>query len=237
MDNIDHEIDDLLESFDFKPVTEGLGFYHSLKEKKQVVTSLNQTSDSLKADIEKRVNILKNEEGTKPSSGINRGELAPFYSENEQMEISTPNIELSIEQGVPDIRPAIMGMRTLAWLIDIVILATSLLVTFASIIFFAELPLEVINLVMISDQIFVSLAFISLMYYVFYFTFLDKTTYSTLGKNILGLKLISQKLSKNVSLTQSFFRVFLTLLTVPLLGLPLLLRAHDKVTETEVVSV
>lgn len=236
MGNIDHEIEDLLDNFEFKPVTEGLGFHHSLKEKKHIATNLNQTADSLKADIEARVNILTKNENIQPATGVNRGELAPFYDDTAKVELAAHEIVLSENESSADFLTSSMAIRCLAWLVDLVILLTSMIVTFASIVFFAELPLETISVFMISDQMLLSFGFISIMYYIFYFTFLDKTAYSTLGKNLLGLKLVSLKKTKRVSLMQSFFRVALTLISIPLLGLPILLGIHDKLTETQVLA-
>jgi uncharacterized RDD family membrane protein YckC len=234
--NSDNEIDDLLDNFEFKPITEGLGFHHSLKEKAKVVTELNLRSDSLKKDIQTRVNILSKDEIISASSDVNMGELAPFYNENNSAQTTPPVLALEEKSEEEFVSIAHMGMRLFAWIIDILVLITSMLVTFASIVFFAELPMESLSALMISDQISTSFLFIGSLFYIFYFTFLDKTSYSSLGKNILGLKIISQKKSNRVSLAQSFFRVLLSILSLPLLGLPLLLRVQDRLTETQVID-
>jgi hypothetical protein len=47
MQDQDKEIDELLENFDFKPITEGLGFHHSLKETKEIKTNLAEQKRAL----------------------------------------------------------------------------------------------------------------------------------------------------------------------------------------------
>ncbi len=238
MDKFDHEIDDILDNIDFKPITKGLGFHHSLKEQKEVKVNLKRQSESLKNEIETRMNQLNiaDSQTNKPNA-VNMGELAPFYTETitetkvQETNLFTESEEVAVAY---EDNEASMGMRASAWLIDFTILISLMLVTFTAIIYFADLPMEFINTIMVSDDLAISFLVITTMFYIFYFSFFEKTNFSTPGKNIMGLKVKSFS-SKNVSLFQSFARSILGIISLPLLGLPMLLKLHDKFTDTIVV--
>lgn len=243
MQENDHEIDDLLENFEFKPITEGLGFHHSLKDKKEVKTNLKAQSDSLKNELKIRTEVLERQKPETPSNKpIHRGDLAPFY-ESTNSEIEAPTLQMNeiedvpIEESIETSKEATLVTRSIAWLLDCSILIVSMAITIASIIYFAELPLDSLSVLMVTDEILTSFLFISLMYYLFYFLVLDKTSYSTLGKNIMGIKVIhSRDDSKRVSLLQTLSRAVISILSIPLLGLPTMLDFHSKLTDTKVIS-
>lgn len=237
-DSIENEIDSIIDNFDLKPITDGLGFHHSIKDEKEVKVSLKQKSVSLNNEFENRLNQMNTQ--TEEKSSVNMGELAPFYADTE---LVTPKpeqivdlasgieVEDDLSQQVSD---ASLPIRFTAWLIDISILLTSMLVTFTSIIYFADLPMEILNIFMISDELFMSFVSLTLMFYTFYFSFFDKTSFSSIGKRVLNIKVIGTR--NNITLLQAFARVCLSIVSIALLGLPLLLRIHDNMTDTRVVN-
>lgn len=228
---IEAEIDSLLEDFELKPITSGLGFHHSLKEKKKVEVDLKQQSQSLKNELETRIEQL--DKSDIDAKNMNMGELAPFYSET-MTEEKKEELDLDIEKELT-VTSAEAGqfLRFSAWFIDVVIIFATMLVTFTAIIYFADLPLEVISKVMISDDILLSFCTIGALFYIFYFAFLDKTLHSSLGKNMLKIRVESNL--KSLSIFQSFNRACLTVFSIPLLGLPIILRFHDSLTDTKVI--
>ena len=151
MNNKDQEIDDILNNIEFKPITEGLGFHHSLKEKKQIKTDLNQQAQALKNELETRVQQVTREALVeKTTNPINRGDLAPFYDES-QTQIETKSIlELGNVNTIDtQIKSDVtLGLVFSAWILDLCVLFIAMIVTFASIIYFAELPLESLSLLM-----------------------------------------------------------------------------------------
>lgn len=232
MSSFDSEIDDLIDNFELKPITDGLGFHHSLKEKKEVTLNLKSQSDSLQNDIQKRISHLDKPEVSKNVNSVNMGELAPFYSANLDTPIAK-EINLEVREEVSYSEPSI-SIRLCAWSIDVFVLITIMMVTFTGMMYFSKLPMESLNVFMISDELFISLMLITTMFYVFYFSFLDKTSYSTVGKRLMDIKVVST--DGAMSLTQAFFRSCFTLISIPLLGLPLILKIHDKITDTMIVE-
>ena len=234
--NNDNNIDDLLEDFDFKPITEGLGFHHSLKQKKEVETSLKTKQASLESDMLKRVNSLQ-KEAKSIEKPVHMGELSAFYEADTQTPVQKieSEISLQVEEESAYAQPSIMApmhFRFVAWLLDVSILLTTMVFTIGSILIFADLPMDTFNIMMISDELSVSFIAIAIMFYMFYFTLLDATRFSTLGKKIVGLTLESNR--GRVNLVQSFTRSLLTLVGIPLLGLPSILRLDNLATGTYV---
>lgn len=237
MNENDKEIESLLDNLDFKPITDGLGFHHSLKEKKQVKTDLNQQSESLKNEFELRAKELVREipQEKKVATNIHRGDLTPFYEQEQEVQAPLETLKLDEVEEEEITLFATMPIRFGAWLIDVILLVVSMVITFASIIYFADLPLETLSVFMVTDEIFSSLAFIGLSFYVFYFSVLDKTGYGTVGKNILGINIVDAA-GKQMSLYISLFRTLLSLSSVLLLGLPVILDMHSKLTDTKVIQ-
>ena len=234
----DTEIDNLIDNFDFKPITEGLGFHHSLKDEKEIRVDLQKQSKLLKSEFETRTESLQSKSvNLAVAPTANMGDLSPFYETPKTIQTKTILTEI-FEDEVEDEVVAVeasLNSRFYAWAIDFLVLVSVLTLTFASIIFFAELPLEVLNIFMVSSEIPESFLAIFLLFFLFYFTFLDKTEYSTLGKRVVGIKVVGTN-NENIKLTKSFLRVLISMTSVLLLGLPLILRMQDRLTETSVIN-
>jgi uncharacterized RDD family membrane protein YckC len=235
MNNMDDlEIDNLLDNNIFKPKTDGLGFHHSIKKEKEVAISLKQKSLDLKSDFEQRAKTINATQVQPNESKIPNamGELSAFYQKAEKLE---PALELNIEDNTSFSLEADLLPRFTAWSLDVVIVTSLIsLITITSILtsgipfsFFSD---NVYNL----DIAFFSLLFTSL-FYIFYFSFFDKTNFSTPGKRILGLKV--QRLSgKEITFVQSINRSIISLLSFSTIGLISFLKFQDKLTDTIVVS-
>jgi uncharacterized RDD family membrane protein YckC len=228
----DLEIDRLLDENFFKPITKGLGFHHSLKEKKQVAVSLKEKSLDLKADLDKRARELNVKNSFENTSSLKTGELSAFYNtpQNKTVELnldSTTSQSFSLE--------ADLYLRLGAWTADVVIIASALSLMAISAIFISDIPLSFFRDNILSFDIgFFTLALTSL-FYVFYFSFFDKTEFSTPGKRIFGLKVQGLN-GNNISLVQALNRSLLSLLSLLTLGLGNILRVQDKLTDTIVIS-
>ncbi len=232
MSDLENEIDDIIDNFDLKPITKGLGFHHSLKEKKEIQIDLKQQSKALQNELETRLSQL-NLEKAEANKAHDMGELAPFYASTDTVKETDLNLLLGTSTSL-NYQEASTFTRAVAWLIDCSIIVTLMLTIFSAIIYFSNIPMDVFNVVMVSENLFQSFALISAMFYIFYFSFFEKTIFSTPGKNILNIRV--QSVKENFTLTQSFMRSILGLGSILMLGLPLLLKVHDKLTDTIVVQ-
>lgn len=224
------ELDDFFEELNFKPITKGLGFHHSLKEKSDVRTSIKTRSLDLKKDFAKRQ--LESSRVSKKNLGkkeVNMGELSAFYSEPEVNEVN-----INIVDEVDEAPVVAMLSRFSAWAIDMMIILSMQLILIVAVIFTAKLPMKTFDSLMLLDGILESFTILTTMFYVFYFTFFDKTNFSSPGKNLLGLKIIGET-SNKVTLAQSFMRALISLLSMTLIGLVSILGLTDSLTETKVI--
>lgn len=235
MSNNDLDIDNLLDNESiFKPLTDGLGFHHSIKEKKEVKSTLEKQKVVLKEQLEtraKEINRRANSNLSNKETKVSMGELAPFYGEGQAVKVKP----LKVETLVSTVEEANLIIRFGAWFIDIVVIASVVTLSIAAIIFISEIPLSYISENTFQADIISSLLAISLLFYAFYFSFFDKTNFSTPGKRLCGLRVVTIK-EKPISFIQAFSRVFITMISSFTLGLGCLLRVQDKLTDTMVIN-
>lgn len=230
-DNID--IDNLLDNDQiFKPLTDGLGFHHSIKEKKEIRESLSSKSLDLKEQLETRAKELNlRSTQVEKSQNISMGELAPFY--DNANETQTPPLDLHIQE--VELIEASMSSRFGAWSVDLVLITSIITVALVSIVFAAQIPLSYLRENLFDLDLVVSLMAISSLFYSFYFSFFDKTTFSSPGKRMLGLKVVSIK-GGSITLVQALSRVLITLTSAITLGLGSIIKVQDKLTDTIVIK-
>lgn len=228
IENDDFEIDNLLENSDlFKPITDGLGFHHSIKEKKEIKKDLNSQKISLKNNLEKRAKTLNMKSTKVENNTLNMGELAPFYDKSPV----NNEVKLNLNSLKEEIILASVEKRVLAWGIDLAVISSLITICVIGIVFIADVPLSFLkdNFLEI-DILFVS-SLLSVMFYMFYFTFLEKTDFSTIGKRVLNLKVVRED-GESISMLQSFSRSLLTLASFLTLGLGSILKIQDKLTDS-----
>lgn len=229
MSNDNFDIDNLLDDEKiFKPLTEGLGFHHSIKEQKEVKADLATKKVVLKEQLETRAKEL-NLRSTK-TNNISMGELAPFYSDKTEV---VAKVELHSHES--DLEEASLVTRFGAWFVDAVIIASIITISLVSIIFIANIPLSYIRDNILNLDLILSFMSISILFYSFYFSFFDKTSFSTPGKRLLGLRVLSIK-GDPITFIQAFSRVLITFASILTLGLGSILRIQDKLTDTIVVN-
>lgn len=231
-------IDEAFEDFDFKPLTKGLGFHHSLQETSQIKTDLNMQSESLKRDLEMRSDkVLSDSLSDNHKKPVNMGELAPFYADSEKAFNKAPKLSDTLSDEI-ELRyhDASNTYKAGAWFIDVILVSAMFILCLGSIFLFAEFPFSYIENIMVSNDIFFSFVSLYLMFYVFYFTFLDKTDHSTFGKKMMGIKVVTTLESKNISLVSSCYRALLSFVSILSLGIFTILSLDSVLTNTRVVQ-
>lgn len=228
------------EDMPFKPLSEGLGFHHEKKEETKLSTikarqvdvekSLNLKIHSQKptTPIVKKYNINNDQPVERP----NMGDLAAFYEPKVEAKI-----QVEIEEGLSfeSQTEASLINRFLAYLLDLSILTTVLAITFLSILISSGISLIVVRENLSIEFISTTILPIGMLFYVFYFSFFDKTNFSSPGKKMLNLQVVSYE-GESPSMTQTFSRSIVTLFSVLSAGLLSLLDFHGKLTETKVIK-
>jgi len=242
-DNSDFDIDSLLDGDSpFKTLSDGLGFHHSLKGKSEVKTSLTEKSNQLKRDMDNRARTLNLESkktiNNTAEQSVNMGELAPFYQTQSSPEFTLEEkkeeLDVSLTNTIVD-QPAGLSLRFSAWLLDLVVVSSLVTLTASSIIIAANIPLSYIRENLYNTDIMMAYSCIALMLYVFYFSFFDKTKFSSLGKRLLSLRIVNSK-GDDITMLQAVNRTLLTLLSSLTLGIISLLLFQDKLTDTKVIK-
>ena len=230
--NLENELESM-DEFDFKPITEGLGFHHSIEEKSKIKTRLNSQKKSLQKDLENRVQVLQTSTPDTKPHVEHMGELAAFYNTEEFNPANVAPLVKEEEITETVMSEVSMGIRFTAWVVDVAVVAFMFGTAMVSILFTADMPFDLLNPIMVSSDLSTGLLGIFTMFYIFYFTFLDKTEYSTLGKRLFNLKLVG--MMKSPSLFNTFNRTILSMCSVFTLGLLSLLSLQDSLTDTKVV--
>ena len=94
--DIEIDIDKIFDqSNNIKPLTEGLGFHHSLKDEKKV--KIKQTSKTLDSELRQRARQMSQNTTNNFGDKATMGDLSAFY-ETKELETNVPNIVISKEE-------------------------------------------------------------------------------------------------------------------------------------------
>ena len=139
------EVDQLFEeSFEFKPITKGLGFHHSIKDSHEIRTSLKKQQLELKDNLDLRAQQLN--KPIKKLEATNMGDLAPFYQEQKQESVSIDIAVNDESQEIQDL-PSHIGVeasmmsRFGAWVLDVIIVNALFSIAFISMMLTSSTPL------------------------------------------------------------------------------------------------
>lgn len=214
-------IDDI--DFDFKPINSGLGFHNNKTTEikpafSESQTMINHMATSISVPAARKENQ------------IYQNELSVFYGRENPVQV--PADVLKVEKAV---RRATKSQRVLAYVLDL-----GLVLSFVAIVLtvmsrlihndlmevWADYPNEITPLVLVLFSGF----------YMMYFSIFEKTTQSTLGKNLLGVTVVDLD-NKTQSFTMLMFRSFVSLTNFVSLGLFSYFDLQNKISNTKVVRV
>jgi hypothetical protein len=238
MDN--NNFDDIFnEDFDFKPLTDGLGF-HDKKEFESKKGDIVKRSMDLKRDLEQ---ASKNHEKI-TNNELDLGDLAPFYGK-ESLASKTQALKEQVNStkklqpethdlvyGVED--KASVFIRFFAWVLDITVIMLTFLAALSLIVIGSNIPVDFLLKDKVLEMLLWNTSPLFLLFYVFYFSFLDRTSLSTVGKNLLNLKVVSFD-NKSIGYGQSLIRATLNLIGLFTLGFINLLDIQGLTSKTKIV--
>lgn len=235
-EDFDIDIDKIFDqSNNIKPITEGLGFHHSLKEEKEI--NLSKKSKVLENEISHRArHMAKSKKSVKKDFGQKAvmGDLSAFYeTELDVKEIKPIQVSEAVKSGV-ELNKIGIDLRVLSFLIDMLFVSFIFISIFAISFFISGLPENVFLSAFFSKDFLLEGTALFSMIFVFYFSFFDKTTFSTLGKNLLGLRVSSTK--GKMTYYQSVIRSVLTLVNIATCGTMNLLGVTDIISKTKLVK-
>ncbi|TDJ05896.1 MAG: hypothetical protein E2O68_05680 [Deltaproteobacteria bacterium] len=121
--------------------------------------------------------------------------------------------------------------RILAFLVDFGIVSLITGLTLTTLVYGANLNIQVLISILDTYEIILFASSIFSLYFLLYFSILDLS--STVGKSLMGLELKLEN-GKRPLLGNTFPRAVVTLISLALLGLPLLSNFQNRFSESEV---
>lgn len=203
--NLD-EID--LDEITFKPITQGLGFHPEKKE----------------------IPIIRSKMSTPrtPQPFSTTFVPAPTMTST----LSTPKPKMAIPKiEVKALEAAPLSLRLTAFSVDMLIVLLGTAVTLFILGLGSGLSIEILISILAPQEIILFTIGVFSIYFLFYFSLLDLS--STIGKSMMGLEVKTIE-GKRLSIQNSFFRSFLTLLSLPLLGAPTMAEVQEKLSGTKI---
>ena len=232
--------------FHFRPLTSGLGF-EKINEKQEEFIKKQALQRQYRAKSNSRPLKIN-------SAAIQRGKLAPFYHDHAVAPVpkitETPQEKQHQGGEAVDCRDRQTGeqlqkieesgqlaksiFRIFAYLVDFTIITFFTALTLLAIFFILNMDRqELIQVALFkSIEFYVMSTFI--IYYLFYFTFMDSVESSSFGKSLMAIK-VRNSLGEKAHVMQTLLRSILSLLDVALLGLPCLFYLKESLSETQVV--
>lgn len=230
--------EDFFEEFHFKPLSKGLGFHKKEQEtvrfaKRDLqVTSTNpkqvRHSSASFNSIQAKLGTTVNEAS---ATSISKDDLGAIYSSSPTH--SAPlNLNLK-KESVTKYKTASKWKQFLAWFIDVTIIAVGQILMLGLLFFAAGIKFSAYKGLLIQPDILVLQLVLFSFIYMLYFTIMDLG--QSLGKSLLKLKLVNISNSQ-VSASMTGTRSFVSLVSLVLLGLPLVLGFQDKISDTYLIE-
>jgi uncharacterized RDD family membrane protein YckC len=230
MKDFDNNEDFNLDDFDFKPITKGLGFHSDKFEDANNDLKIKRLSTPVKKKNHALSKFIESEE-----QSVDMGDLSAFYQNDKTQFETVTDISKSLEDEFSNHEEELLISapafeRVYAWMIDSLVV----FLTYTIALMIPFLLLDILGLkITFTRELFIATSPLLISLYVFYFSFLDKTQYSTLGKSTFSLVVVAN--DKKLSLYKSFGRTVISLLSIPSLGLTSLLGLQDKLSNTHVI--
>lgn len=210
--------------FDFKPITSGLGFHQNKTSEIKPVTpekpyaSFPQTQ---KVEIK----------ALKPDMAVYQNDLSMFYGREAAEQAAAPIIEERMEKVY---KTAPKSQRVLAFVLDFLFVAS--IVGLVLVIMSRATDMDLMEVwSAYPNEITPLVASLFCGFYLMYFSVFEKSTSSTLGKNLLGLRVVDLQ-NKEMGFTALVCRSLITLVNFFTLGLFSYFDLQNKVTDSKVIK-
>jgi uncharacterized RDD family membrane protein YckC len=231
-----------IENYDFKPLTEGLGFHKD--QKKKAITTRSTQGQSLPRPstvVKQRAKsagvatlasrnkgIVTQVSQAHSSVKFDRG-LEAFYRDDPLTTEADKEVEpVSKERKVVVLADS--AERVMAFFLDYILIFALTGLTFYGFSYIAEVPIDVFMATATKSLLLLG-ALLHVLFFLFYFSVLDIA--GTVGKRLFGITL--ESVDGKLGLGETFLRSLIVLFSIPLLGLPIFINLQDKLTDTRVI--
>jgi uncharacterized RDD family membrane protein YckC len=230
----------------FKPMTKGLGFHQdtkrpSFKPAPKEVKAFGSTKTPVNPSLNSIPTSMTQVKSTAQANHLPTG-LEAFYGAKPVTPEAPNNLfERSIKEETKKEKVVVSStMETapqtaqfLAWVIDVLVIASFVVLTGALLIFASGIEFNMYSRLISNKDLMIFTAAIFSIYYVLYFTILDLS--SSPGKTIFGLRLVKVD-GNEVTVKHTFGRAIISLVSGVALFLPMLLDFQGRLSDTKVVK-
>lgn len=208
--------------FDFKPITSGLGFNHS------------KPTDIKPITVEKTVAVSPYQNTMAPKKEINvyQSDLSLFYGQasapvSQEMQIERKEIDEKVFSVAPK------ALRIYAYITDLLLVSSFLAIMLT--VMARTISMDLLD-VWSSYPNEITPLVITLFcgFYILYFSVFEKTSQSTLGKNIFSLRVVTND-NKLLTLSSLILRSVVGILNFASLGLFSYFDLQNKITSSKVI--
>jgi hypothetical protein len=228
-----------IDSYDFKPINKGLGFHDPLEKGTNPrvsrvpnrIETKTSTLASTNSYSKKSVNHLQNTPISVSDSSLMSGIDALYGSAISETEKPASDTK---KKNKISLKEASFSEMIGSYLIDMTLILFITLILFVSFFAFAFKMLQgemVINFLVVSMPY---VGIIASLIYLTYFSLLEPV--GTVGKKVFGLGCYLTGTSKRTTIKNSFLRASISLLSLPLLGAPMILDFQGKLSDTSVLK-
>lgn len=204
--------------FVFKPITSGLGFHHPKTEVKPMMAEKISVSQSMSpAPMKKEMNVYQND-------------LSLFYG---QQAPATPVEAPKMEAPEVIVKTAAKSDRVIAYVMDLIFLTSvvGLVLTLMA----KSIGMDLMEMWQLyPDEMTPLVATQFCGFYMIYFSIFETSSPATLGKNLMGLRVVNMQ-NRNLSFLPLLLRTFVTLLNILSLGLFSYFDLQNKIAGSKVI--
>ena len=216
--------DFVMDDFEFKPITSGLGFHHP-KQAEPKAASYSDRSIPVTTPIIQSI-------PRKDNSNIYQNDLSLFYGQQTPTEMEAPKAEIKDEVVY---RNASKAQRSFAYVLDLTLVLSMLGIVLTIMARTIEMDLmEVWSAY--PNEITPLVVILFCGFYLIYFSIFENSTQSTLGKNLLNLRVVSTK-NEIQEFHLLLLRSFISLTNFVSLGLFSYFDLQNKITNSKVIRV
>lgn len=224
--------DFLMEDFDFKPITSGLGFHHSKPAdvKPVFVERTNQIN------VQNASKPAPTAPAAKKEMSVYQNDLSIFYNQSQNTALQAPPLIQEEKKVESPYRLAGKSQRVFAYLADLLFISSLLGVVLT--VMARTISMDLMEVWTAFPNEITPLVFTLFVgFYVMYFSIFEKSPGSTIGKNIFSLKVVTADTEESLTFSALMMRALVTLLNFISLGLFAYFDLQNKITHSKVVKV
>lgn len=224
-----------IDTYDFKPVTRGLGFHDPLEKSKRVTKQTHRaTRTRNSASSAMKASHLQNTPMTVSDPSLMSGIDALYGNKPLEGAEEVKLKETPLKKVTAKVKEASYFEMACAFIVDFLTVIFINLILFSSFYGFAFKSFDVLGIQSFILAFLPYFAILLSLIFVSYYSLLEPM--GTPGKRLWGIKTVSVGTNKAVTIKMSFIRSLITLCSIPLFFFPLIFDFQGKLSDSTVIE-